>query len=300
MSTTIATATPGPRGRPAEGSSGRVLHRYRDAAGATRELTVRAGAHGSLMLLDRDPLEPGAERLVAHLAADEPRRNALLAARLYLDSDPDSRRCRALEHGDEEQAPLAAPVEPRPAGGPGDETVSVDGRSFRLRRVRGSMSIPSLRWVRETGAVGANTRAPLVVSLREAIGEAESYEPFCELTRIALGRHERDASVSSTVLRAELARVLSSPIVLNRGLREAVVASVSRGEATMSEIAMRCGRMKRDSRGNTTGETSWLARRVGLLPEGGAQRPTRWVHSDVLALIARHGLGIAPREVELG
>ena len=67
----------------------------------------------------------------------------------------------------------------------------------------------------------------------------------------------------------------------------------------MSEIATRCGRTKRDSRGNLSGETSWLARRLGLLPEGGQTTPTPWVHSDVLGLIARRGLGIAPREVEL-
>jgi hypothetical protein len=67
----------------------------------------------------------------------------------------------------------------------------------------------------------------------------------------------------------------------------------------MSEIAIRCGRVKRDSRGNESGETSWLARRLGMLPEGGHETPTPWVHSDVLALIARRGLGISPREVEL-
>ncbi len=67
----------------------------------------------------------------------------------------------------------------------------------------------------------------------------------------------------------------------------------------MSEIAIRCGRVKRDSRGNESGETSWLARRLGLLPEGGHSTPTPWIHSDVLGLIARQGLGVSPREVEL-
>jgi len=105
--------------------------------------------------------------------------------------------------------------------------------------------------------------------------------------------------VSTTVLRAELERVLESPIVLNRGLREAVLARVRKGELSMSEIAIRCGRTKRDAAGNLSGETSWLARRLGLLPEGGKSEPTPWIHSDVLALIARSGLAIAPREVEL-
>jgi len=68
----------------------------------------------------------------------------------------------------------------------------------------------------------------------------------------------------------------------------------------MSEIATRCGRRKLDANGNHSGETSWLARRIGILPEGGKSTPTPWVSSDVLALIARNGLGIAPREAELG
>jgi len=68
---------------------------------------------------------------------------------------------------------------------------------------------------------------------------------------------------------------------------------------SLSAIAMRCGRVKRDPRGNLSGETSWLGRRLGLLPEAGEASPTPWVHSDVLALIARRGLGVSPREVEL-
>jgi hypothetical protein len=102
-----------------------------------------------------------------------------------------------------------------------------------------------------------------------------------------------------TALRGELLRVQDSPIVLNRGLREAVLGVVERQGLSMSEVAIRCGRVKRDAAGNESGETSWLARRLGLLPEGGRKTPTPWIHSDVLALIARDGLGISPREVEL-
>ena len=51
--------------------------------------------------------------------------------------------------------------------------------------------------------------------------------------------------------------------------------------------------------GNESGETSWLARRLRLLPEGGRERATPWIHSDVLELIARDGLGVSPREVEV-
>ena len=88
--------------------------------------------------------------------------------------------------------------------------------------------------------------------------------------------------------------------MLNRALRETALATIQREELSLSEIAIRCGRVKRDLRGNESGETSWLARRLGMLPEGGRDTPTPWIHTDVLALIARRGLGVSPREVELG
>jgi hypothetical protein len=67
----------------------------------------------------------------------------------------------------------------------------------------------------------------------------------------------------------------------------------------MGEIATRRGRVKRGRNGSESGETSWLARCIGQLPEAGRPRPIPWVHTDVLALIARDGLGISPHEVEL-
>jgi hypothetical protein len=168
------------------------------------------------------------------------------------------------------------------------------GRRHRLELVHAGMSIPELRWTRAGGGSGGRS-----VSVREAIAALESYEPVRTLSRSALASHGDDPDVSVTTLRAEVGRVLHSPIVLNRGLREAVVARVARDELSMSEIAIRCGRVKRDNRGNESGETSWLARRLGLLPEGGSEAPTPWIHSDVLGLISRNGLGISPREVEL-
>ena len=49
-----------------------------------------------------------------------------------------------------------------------------------------------------------------------------------------------------------------------------------------------------------SGETSWLARRIGVTPRGRVRpQPTPWIHSDTLALIAREGLGLCPNEVEL-
>jgi hypothetical protein len=88
-------------------------------------------------------------------------------------------------------------------------------------------------------------------------------------------------------------------ILLNRGLREAVQSRIQRGETTLSQIALRCGRIRRDSRGTVSGEASWLARRIGQLPESGQQKPCPWIHSDVLALIARDGICASPHEVEL-
>lgn len=274
-----------------------VVRRYRDDGGATRELIARPAAGGSMLLVDRDLLSGDDQRLVAHLGAEEPSANVLLAARLFLEAAPGERRCRRLAEEDLRAAPDLPSTDTADVLADTAPAVLATTCGFRLQSVPGEMSIPALRWTcgpRE--AHGAGTP----VSLREAIATVEDYEPLCELTRSALARYERDQAISTTVIRAELTRVQRSPIVLNRGLREAVLAKVARGEASMSEIAIRCGRLKHDARGNTTGETSWLARRVGLLPEGGHSEPTRWVHSDVLALIARDGLAIAPREVELG
>jgi hypothetical protein len=61
-----------------------------------------------------------------------------------------------------------------------------------------------------------------------------------------------------------------SKIVLNRGLRQAVLAAAAAQGLSMSEIAVRCGRVKHDSKGKESGETSWLARR--LCPRSSAGR----------------------------
>jgi hypothetical protein len=172
------------------------------------------------------------------------------------------------------------------------------GRAYRLELCPADMSIPELRWRRCSPA--AEEESSELVSVREAIASLESYEPVRTLTLRALALHRDDPAVSIAVLRAERARVETSQIVLNRGLRRAALAATARQELSMSEIAVRCGRVKHDRRGRESGETSWLARRLGIAPEGGESTPTPWIHSDVLALIARCGLGISPREVELG
>jgi hypothetical protein len=168
--------------------------------------------------------------------------------------------------------------------------------AYSIAPVPGAGSIPDLRWV----SARDDDRDGRVLTLREVIGRTESYEPARSLTRQALAHHGDSRHVSVTALRGELHRVNCSRIVLNRGLREAVVAAIDAGVVSASEIAIRCGRMRRDARGNVTGETSWLARRIGLACEAGGASPTPWVHSEVLATVARCGLGISPHEVELG
>jgi hypothetical protein len=318
MSTTLASPTPavhsrGATHRRASTRRGRALPRpqrtapesrqlasYRDCDGREREVIASGGASASTLVIDRQAGTHEDARLVAHLAADEPSENATVVCERYLrDLAAGVAGCRALTTQDSRLVPFSdqAQDEPATATTAGGQPLA-DGRDcvYSLELVPSDMSIPELRWWRRPSRLDGVGEP---VSLREAIAAIESYQPLCALTETALRRHEPDPRVSRTVLRAELTRVHSSPIVLNRLLRETVLAVVARDELSMSEIAIRCGRIKRDRKGNEAGETSWLARRLGLAPEGGRSTPTPWIHSDVLALIARSGLGLSPREVEL-
>jgi hypothetical protein len=274
-----------------------LLGRYVDGEGQDREVIAHAGAAGSTLVVDRDGTTGEDPRLVAHIGADEAAGNAALVCSRYLqDAARGDGGCRALTAEDRTLVPFDDPHELDAAllDTPAAQPVDRRGFAYSLELMPSAMSIPELRWCRR-GSWQAPGCAP--VSVREAIASLESYEPVRALTLRSLDGH--GGAVSTTVLRAELARVHESPIVLNRRLREVVLATVERQQLSMSEIALRCGRVKRDRKGNESGETSWLARRVGLLPEGGRDTPTPWIHSDVLALIARHGLGVSPREVEL-
>lgn len=283
----------------------RVLGRYSDWDGRPREVIARNGSAGTMLVVDRDACTLGDRRLLAHLGADEPPANAALVCRSYLEQARRGRcRCRALTAQDMHEVPFAVEEElglQLPAGSEDQELLDGEGRCYRLELVGTGMSIPALRWRRHAAPGGGG--APAVVSVREVIARLESYEPVRSLTTRALMLQTRAETraeiVSTTVLRAEIERVRESPIVLNRGLREAVLQRIEREGLSMSEIAIRCGRIKRDGSGNVSGETSWLARRLGMLAEAGRSAPTPWIHSDVLALIARSGLAISPREVEL-
>jgi len=277
----------------------RLLTRYRDPRKRLREVVVLPGAAASLLLVDRDAFSGGDCRLLARLGPDEPQDNAVIICSDYLarlERGPFA--CRRLCPADLESTP-PDPEDRHDAPGACSHEGPA-GTPFELHARPRNGDIAQLRWWRCDAGV---PRHP--VSLRDAIATLESYEPIRTLTVAATGRGPRPCfsrngdAVSVTVLRAELKRVLQSPIVLNRALREAVLERVEGGELSLSEIAIRCGRVKRDSGGNESGETSWLGRRLGLLTEGGKTATTPWIHSDVLALIARRGLGIPPREVEL-
>jgi hypothetical protein len=276
---------------------GTPLARYTDRGGRQREIVRLAGAHDSTLVVDRFAGDVGDERLLAHLCPDEPQENARIISSLYL-SDPRGRRCRALKDDDLNSAPPDWTAEQQTLADQAEALapealVDQDGFAYELAE-QGLLAVRELRWQRRSPDGSAEP-----VTLRQVIGALQSYEPAHTQTANALHRYGGDREISVACLRGEFDRITSSSIVLNRGLREAMLATMQRERLTLSEIAIRCGRIKRDDNGNESGETSWLARRVGMLPEGGRRRPTPWVSSDVLALIARDGLGVAPREVEL-
>ena len=296
MSTITAAPAPAldpapeaPRTSPAASPLG--CYTERDT-GARREIARLPIAGGSALVVDRLSGTHGDARLLARLAADEPHENARILAALYL-ADDSRGRCRAMTAADLD----AAPTPEAPDVCREHELRDANGTVYRIQEVALDGRFPELRWTRSILADEAERFA--TVRLRKVVARFEDYDPARTVTANALAARRTDRTLSTSCLMAELTRLAESPIVLNRRLREAVQARLSRGDLTMSEIAIRCGRCKRDRRGKVSGETSWLARRIGLAPEAGRDQPTPWVHSDVLALIARDGLGLSPREVEL-
>src|SRR5436305_13922779 len=93
MRSARAPRAPG-RSRMATSTHGseRRLARYSGTSCGPREVVEYEGARGTRLVVDQaidNPVAGSADRrLVAHLAADEPRANADLASRLYLESDP--------------------------------------------------------------------------------------------------------------------------------------------------------------------------------------------------------------------
>lgn len=263
---------------------------YSRRAHRSRVILAVRRPDATVLVLDCANTALGDARVIAHLDAQEPRENALLLARMYL-GDPRRGEPRRLERDDLE---LRSRTSTTSVEATEPATLSdARGHRFEIAPVREDSEAPELRWTRRTPGNGAQ---PEAVSLRETLGALEVYEPACSLTLAAV--QHAAPPVRAARLRSELDRLQASPIVLNRGLREAVQHAVAQG-TSLSAIALRCGRLKSDSRGRRSGETSWLARRIGQMPEGGKSAPTPWIHSDTLALIAREGLAVSPREVEL-
>jgi hypothetical protein len=276
------------------------LGRYADTEGHAREVVALPGALGSVLVVDRDSSTLGDVRLLAHLSSDEPPQNARLVCEHYL-ADSRGRWSRPVTPEDLEAVPFAQeqPIDAR-AGVPPSEVELTDrhGRRYRLQVIPGERCSLQVRWCR--GSRDWHGDRLQAVSVREVIACLESYEPVRSLTLEALACYRGEPQVSVAMLGLELERVDCSPLVLNRLLRETALATIERQGLSVSEVAKRCGRVKRDPRGRVSGETSWLARRLGIVPSAGESEPTPWVHTDVLALIAREGLRISPREVELG
>ncbi len=249
-------------------------------------------ADGSALVVDRLSGTHGDPRLLARLAADEPGENAEILCALYL-ADENRGRCRPMTGAD--LAAMPTPEAPDLCREP--ELRDANGTVYRIQEIALDGRFPELRWTRSIPPHQAERFE--TVRLREVVARFEDYEPARSITASALAAHRSDHTLSTSRLTAELTRLTESPIVLNRRLREAVQSRLARCDLTMSEIAIRCGRCKHDRRGNTSGETSWLARRIGQTPEAGRDQPTPWVHSDTLALIARDGLAISPNQVEL-
>lgn len=279
---------------------GEPIGSYLDEDGRLREIIRCDGAAGSRLVIDRDRLTCADRRLVAHLAAEEPIENACLVCAMYLNESP-RRGCRRVTADDlltpprtETQAQIYESAD-KWLDDEVKELHDAAGNRYCLSQVPSRSTILQLRWCKR----GRAGEVEQLVSVRDVIGAIESYEPVRTLTALALSRHAQDAEISTASLSVELERLSASRVVLNRRLREFVLAAVESSELSMSEIALRCGRVKRDRRGALSGETTWLARRIGLAACGGSCTPSPWVHSEVLALIARRGLGVAPLEVEL-
>lgn len=282
---------------------GRPLGRYTSTDGRLRELVMRPGAADSTLVIDRDAATLCDRRLVAHLASDEPVENIDIVCDRYLADR--NRSCRRVEREDLTTAPFEharafTGQSAEPAGDPDldSQVIQLLGSLYRLTLLPLPDShVLQLRWSRRPAADADADWEP--ASLRDLVGGLESYEPPLTLTATALAYYADRPDVSLSRMRIEFDRVCASSIVLNRGLREAVLRTMSTRGTSLSEIAHRCGMVKRDHRGHSSGEASWLARRIGLKPEGGCKVVTPWIRSEVLALIARRGLGISPREVEL-
>lgn len=294
MSTTTPTRPrPAAPARKAKSKKKAELARYREAeTGAVRVIVALRGPDDSILVVDRLQGTKADPRVVARIDATEEPSNARLIAEMYA-ADEDRGIVRRLTR---EDAYGVAQPDPEPAQDYAEPVVDEEGVSWALRVLDGGEGRASreLRWARQTGVDEWQ-----IETLRDTLAHFQSYEPFMPMTAAAVAAHESDAEIAVSTLNSEYRRQQTSPIVLNRGIREAVLGTVNMGVASLSEIAARCGRKHSGKSDTESGDTTWLQRRIGVRAEAGSEHPTPWVHTKVLALIARDGLGIAPNEVEV-
>jgi hypothetical protein len=271
---------------------GAPLGEYQGPDGEAREIVLTPGRRGGVLVIDRAADTLGDPRLVAALAPDEPTENAGIVTALYL-ADTAGRRCGALGDTELAEPPAASQQEPKPQRLP-QRLLDANKNRYRVQTLPAAHDNGSeVRW---TKAPPAGREGPtVIVTLRSTVGALEAYEP-------ALAISERALAASAPAVRAtlagELRRLRNSAMVLNRLLREHVQAEVARG-TSLRELAHRCGRVQRNRAGVECGEAAWIARRVGLITEASLATPNHWIHSTVLALIAREALDVNPGEVEL-
>jgi len=265
-----------------------------------RTVVALQGPAGSIIVVDRLAGTNVDARVVARIAVDEDPGNEQLVATMYLE-DENRGRCRELTDDD-------LSFSPKEGDGDADEAddgdapeyssgvVDDEGVRYSIRELNGGENgaARELRWARLN-----DSDAWEAVTLRDAIAHFENYRPFMAMTAAAVAANTNDPAIGVSKLHSELRRQEDSPIVLNRGIRAAVLRAVKEQEVSLSEIAARCGRRHSGCDGVSSGDTTWLQRRIGIKKEAGSDAPTMWVHTDVLALIARDGLGLAPHEVEV-
>jgi hypothetical protein len=266
-----------PPPRRAASAAATPLVAYADETGDERELVVLVH-DGCQLVIDRTVADRSDPRLVGEFEADEPDKNAMMLALDYLGRAPQERRCAQY-----------VPAVDRPSSVLSGLLRDRDRNTYWLQRVARFGPGADLRWVCRTIGAGA----PAVVTLRTVVGALEVYEPPVSMTRDALAAHH---DAAGAMLRRELAHLGDSRFVLNRGLREAVAAELARG-TPLAEIARRCGHTRTRGRGITLGDGAWVARRVGLTPDG-KPTPSRWIDQSVLREIAA-ALGLPPAEVRL-
>ena len=243
-----------------------------------REVVSLQRPDGSTLVVDYQLGALSDGRLIAHLAADEPPENAHIVCELYL-ADDTKGRCRAVTQEDFDLTRHATPPPPA-ADAPTavDSLKDADGHVYRIRELPTLETMPELRWTRSASQAASSASTPCIPRCRRRCRSlragANPHRP---------GAHPLRQDLSTRRLAEEHERLSGSPIVLNRGLREAV-QRVLRDELSMSEIAhpLRADQARQARQPERGDELAGAPHRPAA---GGEGRPT-WSQRQ-LALIAR-------------